>query len=59
MPEAGQLWIEVRGGPGAILRLAEGAWNQQRPGPNGTGSLVGQVDLDARTRKRFDLLLVT
>jgi hypothetical protein len=41
-----------------MLRLAEGAWNQQRPEPGGAGALVGQVDLDAGTRKCLDLLLV-
>jgi hypothetical protein len=49
VPEAGRLRIEVRGELGAILRLAEGVRNQQRPGPGGAGALVGPVDLDAGT----------
>jgi hypothetical protein len=58
VPEAGELRIEVRGELGAILRLAESVRNQQCPGPGGAGALVGQVDLNAGTRKRPDWLVV-
>ena len=40
VPEGGKLRIEVRGELGAILRLAEGAGNGQRPGTGGAGALA-------------------
>ncbi|PWS36803.1 resolvase [Falsiroseomonas bella] len=47
-PEGERLRIEVRGELGAILRLAEGARNQKRPG-GVAEAFVGQIKLDAGT----------
>ena len=51
VPEGGKLRIEVRGELGAILRLAEGAQNQKRPGGASEAFMV-QVKMDAGTRNR-------
>ncbi|WP_270933612.1 hypothetical protein [Falsiroseomonas oryzae] len=51
VPEGGQLRIEVRGELGAILRLAEGARKQKRPGDL-AGAFVEQIKMDAGTRNR-------
>ena len=51
VPEAGRLRIEVRGELGAILRVAEGARNDKRPG-GVAEALVEQIKMDAGTRNR-------
>jgi len=43
--------VEVRGGLGAILRLAEGARNAKSPGDEAE-ALLGQIKGDAGTRNR-------
>ena len=52
--EGGRLRIEVRGELGAILRLAEGAQNRQRPGL-GAEALALQIKRDAGTRSHRQL----
>ena len=47
IPEGGELRIEVRGELGAILRLAEGARNNKRPGAGAAGALVEQIKMGA------------
>jgi hypothetical protein len=49
VPEDGKLRIEVRGELGAILRLAEGARNQKRPG-GVAEAFIEQIKMDAGTR---------
>lgn len=51
VPEAGSLRIEVRGALGAILALAEGARNAERPG-SVAGAFWVQMKDDAGTRNR-------
>ena len=51
VPEDGRLRIEVRGALGAILALAEGARNAERPGDVARAFGV-QIKMDAGTRSR-------
>jgi hypothetical protein len=51
LPEDSRLRIEVRGELGAILRLAEGAQNQERPG-GVAEAFMQQIKMDAGTRNR-------